>query len=549
MGEAREETPRHRHHGIEPQRNTMAAGGLLLAAASFLSADDEFAPPYMRMNTPKDFEDNLKALQKDKAQYELWTYAQHYEASGEGAGLQAVTSAAQALLADETTINWVHARAKGARLRAYPRLAEAARDVIASSTARNPGPAADAHVLLYFLHRDGELKQQMHHISEATRLRPTHSRQWMILSTTHIAGGDWRAGLEATQKSVLYATGDYEIWGMQMSLGKCMLNVEERRREARAILEPIVDSAYNDETLRSLLTDRDLKDAVAANFMLVQLAFEDGDLKDANAHHALATQRFAALPAKLHETIVSWKNLADKIIQGVKSGAVRVPAKRRQRKPPPTRQPDPTYARRPEKRSSTSWLAVALSLLIGLGLIGLLGARRYLAASAEDAPTTNARRKNKRAWRQRSRAAAAGYAEVPEYEQEQQAARDAQAAQLAQVQAEAARAQAEALRAQADARRAVLAAASMEEDAAARDARLKRAVEEEVRREAADASCCDVCFDAPKSHVLQPCGHYCICRDCLELLTERAWAANTERLCPVCREPFHSAQRVYDTGR
>ena len=49
-------------------------------------------------------------------QYEVWAYSAYYEATGEGAGLQAVRSAAEALLIDETNLHWVHATTKGSRL-------------------------------------------------------------------------------------------------------------------------------------------------------------------------------------------------------------------------------------------------------------------------------------------------------------------------------------------------------------------------------------------------------------------------------------------------
>ena len=51
----------------------------------------------------------LVCQQYTEKQYEVWAYAVHYEATGEGAGLQAVRSAAEALLIDETNLHWVHA--------------------------------------------------------------------------------------------------------------------------------------------------------------------------------------------------------------------------------------------------------------------------------------------------------------------------------------------------------------------------------------------------------------------------------------------------------
>ena len=87
---------------------------------------------------------SLKDLAEDNSQYELWAYAMHYEATKgrAGAGLQAVRSAAEALLTDETKVSWVQGKGEGARLAAYPHLAEAARQVIQGSTPRTSSVAA-----------------------------------------------------------------------------------------------------------------------------------------------------------------------------------------------------------------------------------------------------------------------------------------------------------------------------------------------------------------------------------------------------------------------
>ena len=51
---------------------------------------------------------------------------------------------------------------------------------------------------------------------------------------------------------------------------------------------------------------------------------------------------------------------------------------------------------------------------------------------------------------------------------------------------------------------------------------------------------CVVCFDAPKDHIIVPCGHQCVCEACAELLT------NTRTpMCPVCRGPIRETMKVF----
>lgn len=146
----------------------------------------------------------------------------------------------------------------------FPRLARAARDAIRDSTDRTASVAADAHVLLYFLHSNGDDEAQFHHIAEATRLRPHHSRQWMLRATTYIPRGDWHVALKFTRKSRDLATTDYERWSMDMSVGKCLMNVMDQRHEARGILDSAVALAFNEENKLGL-TMRGYKDAVWAH--------------------------------------------------------------------------------------------------------------------------------------------------------------------------------------------------------------------------------------------------------------------------------------------
>ena len=56
----------------------------------------------------------------------------------------------------------------------------------------------------------------------------------------------------------------------------------------------------------------------------------------------------------------------------------------------------------------------------------------------------------------------------------------------------------------------------------------------------AEETMCVVCFDAPKDHIIVPCGHQCVCEACAEQLT------NTRTpMCPVCREPIIQTMKVF----
>jgi hypothetical protein len=56
----------------------------------------------------------------------------------------------------------------------------------------------------------------------------------------------------------------------------------------------------------------------------------------------------------------------------------------------------------------------------------------------------------------------------------------------------------------------------------------------------AEETMCVVCFDAPKDHLIVPCGHQCVCAGCAEQLT------NTRTpTCPVCREPIQRTVKVF----
>jgi hypothetical protein len=64
--------------------------------------------------------------------------------------------------------------------------------------------------------------------------------------------------------------------------------------------------------------------------------------------------------------------------------------------------------------------------------------------------------------------------------------------------------------------------------------RLKLAADEEKECED-DADCCVICQEHPKSVIITPCLHQCICATCGKQLLEKE---DVENLCPVCREPI-----------
>jgi hypothetical protein len=56
----------------------------------------------------------------------------------------------------------------------------------------------------------------------------------------------------------------------------------------------------------------------------------------------------------------------------------------------------------------------------------------------------------------------------------------------------------------------------------------------------AEETQCVVCFDAPKDHLIVPCGHMCVCAECAEQLNKTITPT-----CPVCREPIQQTVKVF----
>jgi hypothetical protein len=51
---------------------------------------------------------------------------------------------------------------------------------------------------------------------------------------------------------------------------------------------------------------------------------------------------------------------------------------------------------------------------------------------------------------------------------------------------------------------------------------------------------CVLCLDAPKDHLIFPCGHQCVCGACAEKLKKAS-----SPLCPFCRAPIHATCKVF----
>jgi hypothetical protein len=56
----------------------------------------------------------------------------------------------------------------------------------------------------------------------------------------------------------------------------------------------------------------------------------------------------------------------------------------------------------------------------------------------------------------------------------------------------------------------------------------------------AEETMCVVCLDAPKDHIIVPCGHQCVCARCAEQLTK-----TRTPMCPVCRGPIRETMKVF----
>ena len=56
-----------------------------------------------------------------------------------------------------------------------------------------------------------------------------------------------------------------------------------------------------------------------------------------------------------------------------------------------------------------------------------------------------------------------------------------------------------------------------------------------------DAKSCCLCMDAPKTHIVLPCGHKCLCASCAAGFNEGGG-----RFCPLCRSPMDRVMAVLE---
>ncbi|KAJ1484464.1 hypothetical protein T484DRAFT_1797027 [Baffinella frigidus] len=57
-----------------------------------------------------------------------------------------------------------------------------------------------------------------------------------------------------------------------------------------------------------------------------------------------------------------------------------------------------------------------------------------------------------------------------------------------------------------------------------------------------EASECSVCWNAPTTHALSPCGHRCVCGECAEVVLA---LGKEQRCCPICRAWVADSLRVW----
>ena len=57
------------------------------------------------------------------------------------------------------------------------------------------------------------------------------------------------------------------------------------------------------------------------------------------------------------------------------------------------------------------------------------------------------------------------------------------------------------------------------------------------RSEGGDNNTCIVCLVNPKTHLIKPCNHFCVCGDCIHQLNE----------CPLCKRPINMHERIYSS--
>ena len=59
-----------------------------------------------------------------------------------------------------------------------------------------------------------------------------------------------------------------------------------------------------------------------------------------------------------------------------------------------------------------------------------------------------------------------------------------------------------------------------------------------------DGENCCICMDGPKTHIMFPCGHQCICAGCAQSLQEDM-AEGKRAACPLCRTDCVGVMKVF----
>lgn len=290
-------------------------------------AEEEPLPPDHGVSTVLHHGDAAKkrehamAAARDNPELARWGYVELFERNGEGDPWDVVGDAAAAYLEDESKLAMRAVMRDGRpnRLAAYPRLAAACKCIIETPEVVHDAVPDDliaaAHVVLYMLKDDPTSK--LGHIDKAIRLRPENPRQHYHRSALYACSQNWANAAEDIRTSIRCATTELERWSYQGLLGKCF-NSMHRNAEARKTLETYVATGFG--SLQDQLDDRKKGHCCVAQYMLVHLCDEAGDVSAAKQHFREAEAREKALDPFAHKEI-DWGNkmLAQLIIAKVSS--------------------------------------------------------------------------------------------------------------------------------------------------------------------------------------------------------------------------------------
>jgi hypothetical protein len=71
-------------------------------------------------------------------------------------------------------------------------------------------------------------------------------------------------------------------------------------------------------------------------------------------------------------------------------------------------------------------------------------------------------------------------------------------------------------------------------------------LEEEAEALLTDEEKCSVCIQRAKDVVLAPCGHKCVCSECLNRLQSKVTPRAYRNKCPICRARFTMGVKVFE---